>query len=52
MMKDKDFTIKLMSTYKKLDMQSDTEDKIQYIEIVEGGRKVRHYIIFKYTEPF
>ena len=52
MIKDKDYTIKLISTYRKLDVQSDAQDKIWYIEIVLGGRKVHHYIIFKYTEPF
>ena len=49
LMKDKDFTIKLISVYRKLDAQSNAQDKIWYIEIVEGGRKIRCCITFKYT---
>ena len=52
MMKDKDFTIKLMSTCGKLDAQSDADEKVRCIEIEEGGRKVRRRIAFQHTEPF
>ena len=42
LMKDKDFTIKLISVYRKLDAQSNAQDKIWYIEIVKRGRIALH----------
>ena len=52
MMKDRDFTIKVMSTYGKLEVQNGTSNTLRYIEIIEGSRKIRRRITFQYTEPF
>ena len=52
MMKDKDHTVKLMSTYGKLEVQNDAKDSFQHVEIVEGRRKVRRRAKFKCTEPY
>ena len=52
MIKDRDFTIKLMSIYGKLEVQNRTSDTLRYIEIIESSRKIRWQINFQYTEPF
>ena len=51
-MKDRDYTIKLMSTHGKLTAESNIQDSARCIEIVKGGRKVCRQITFKHTELF